>query len=104
MASFANANHSRYTVRMIVCICHRVSDRDIAHAARHGCASFDELQDDLGVATACGACTDCARETFAACCTARTDIAGLAAHAVEPCAGERRIVPIAAGRPAHAAG
>jgi bacterioferritin-associated ferredoxin len=87
---------------MIVCICHRVSDRDIAHAARHGCASFDELQDELGVATACGACGDCARETFAAHCTARTEIAGLAAHAGE--AGERRIVPIAASHQALAAG
>ena len=104
MAALANANHSRYTGSMIVCICHRVSDRDIAHAVRHGCASFDELQDDLGVATACGACADCARATFAACCTARTDIAGLAAHAAEPGTGERRIVPIAAGHPALAAG
>ena len=49
---------------MIVCICHRVSDRDIAHAVRDGCSSFEELQDQLRVATACGACTDCARENF----------------------------------------
>ena len=49
---------------MIICICHRVSDRDIARATRQGCASFDALQDELNVATACGACHDCARETF----------------------------------------
>jgi bacterioferritin-associated ferredoxin len=49
---------------MIVCICHRVSDRDIARAAQEGCASFDELQFELSVATACGKCHDCARETF----------------------------------------
>ena len=49
---------------MIVCICHRVSERDIAHAVRAGCASFDELQDELRVGTACGACGDCARDTF----------------------------------------
>lgn len=49
---------------MIVCLCHRVSDRDIAQAAREGCASFEELQDELCVATACGACHDCARDTF----------------------------------------
>lgn len=49
---------------MIVCVCHRVSDRDIARAVRSGCASFDELQFDLAVATACGKCHDCARETF----------------------------------------
>lgn len=49
---------------MIVCVCHRVSDRDIAQAARHGCASYDELQEQLRVGTACGACGDCARQTF----------------------------------------
>jgi bacterioferritin-associated ferredoxin len=49
---------------MIVCVCHRISDRDIAHAVRAGCGSFDELQDQLRVASGCGACTDCARDTF----------------------------------------
>lgn len=53
---------------MIVCICHRVSDRDIARAAREGCTSFEELQDSLRVATGCGRCHDCARETLAAHC------------------------------------
>jgi bacterioferritin-associated ferredoxin len=49
---------------MIVCVCHRVSDRDIAIAASSGCASFEALQEDLGVATACGACRDCACAVF----------------------------------------
>jgi bacterioferritin-associated ferredoxin len=49
---------------MIVCICHQVSDRDIAHAVREGCASFDALQDELRVGQGCGACHECARETF----------------------------------------
>jgi len=49
---------------MIICVCHRVSDRDIARAAHQGCASFDELQFELSVATSCGQCHDCARETF----------------------------------------
>ena len=49
---------------MIVCVCRRVSDRDIEREARDGCPSFDALQDELQVATACGACTDCARKTF----------------------------------------
>ena len=52
--ALANANRSHYSSRMIVCICHRVSDRDIARAAREGCASFDELQMELAVATSCG--------------------------------------------------
>lgn len=49
---------------MIVCVCHRVSDRDIERAVRHGCTAFEELQDELRVATACGRCGDCARDTF----------------------------------------
>ena len=55
---------------MIVCVCHRVSDRDITRGVRAGCASFDQLQDELRVGTGCGACLDCARDTFnAARCT-----------------------------------
>lgn len=49
---------------MIVCVCHRVSDRDIAIAASSGCPSFEALQEDLRVATACGACHDCACAVF----------------------------------------
>jgi bacterioferritin-associated ferredoxin len=49
---------------MIVCVCHRISDRQIEREVRSGCSSFDELQAELRVATACGACTDCALETF----------------------------------------
>ena len=49
---------------MIVCVCRRVSDRDIERHARGGCSSFDDLQMDTGVATCCGNCNDCAREVF----------------------------------------
>ena len=49
---------------MIICICHRVSDHDIARAARQGCPGFDELQLELSVATSCGKCHDCAHATF----------------------------------------
>jgi bacterioferritin-associated ferredoxin len=49
---------------MIVCICHRVSDRDIARAVQGGCRSFDQLQDTLRVASACGACRECAQEVL----------------------------------------
>lgn len=51
---------------MIVCVCHRVSDRDIAREAQGGCSSFEQLQEQLRVGTACGACEDCARQTFEA--------------------------------------
>jgi len=49
---------------MIVCVCHRVSDRAIAAAVHDGCSSFEQLQAELGVGTRCGACCGCARETF----------------------------------------
>ncbi len=56
----------RITLRtdMIVCLCHRVSDRDIAQAVSTGCASFDELQDELRIGLGCGACQECARSAF----------------------------------------
>lgn len=56
---------------MIVCVCHRVSDRDIAHEARAGCSSFDELQDATRVGTGCGACLGHAEATFSQHCAGR---------------------------------
>lgn len=55
---------------MIVCVCHRVSDREIARHARAG-MSFDEIQFELGVATQCGRCEDCARDVVAQCCASQ---------------------------------
>lgn len=52
---------------MIVCVCHRISDRDIARHARAG-LSFDDIQLELGVATQCGQCEGCARDVVAQCC------------------------------------
>lgn len=68
---------------MIVCLCHRVSDRDITAAVKAGTACFDALQDDLRVASSCGCCHDCAREVFDA---------ALAAHGSGP--GPARLVPV----------
>ncbi|MCZ2496758.1 ferredoxin [Xylophilus sp. Kf1] len=51
---------------MIVCICHRVSDREIARHVRAG-LGFDEIQFELGVATQCGQCESCARDVVAQC-------------------------------------
>lgn len=53
---------------MIVCVCNRVSDRDIDHAVRAGTHAFDLLLDDTRVASCCGRCRDCAREVFDAAC------------------------------------
>jgi bacterioferritin-associated ferredoxin len=49
---------------MIVCVCLRVSDRDIAQAARGGCTSFERLQQVLGVATRCSRCREQALEVL----------------------------------------
>jgi len=51
---------------MIVCVCHRISDREIVRHARAG-MDFDEIQFELGVATQCGNCEECARELVAQC-------------------------------------
>lgn len=53
---------------MIVCVCNRVSDRDIERAVRDGIRIFAQLQDDTRVATCCGRCGDCARAVFEAAC------------------------------------
>lgn len=49
---------------MIVCVCHRVSDRQITQQVREGCGSFEQLQVALGVATRCGTCRQHAQATF----------------------------------------
>jgi bacterioferritin-associated ferredoxin len=51
---------------MIVCVCHRVSDREIARHVRAG-MDFDDIQFELGVATQCGQCETCARDVVAQC-------------------------------------
>ena len=54
---------------MIVCVCRRISDREIARHARAG-MGFDEIQFELGVATQCGQCEGCARNVVAQCSAA----------------------------------
>ena len=51
---------------MIVCVCRRISDREIARHARAG-MDFDSIQFELGVATQCGQCEGCARDVVAQC-------------------------------------
>ncbi|MBX9937123.1 MAG: (2Fe-2S)-binding protein [Burkholderiaceae bacterium] len=55
---------------MIVCVCRRVSDRDIARHAHAG-MGFDDIQFELGVATQCGRCESCARDVVAQCHASR---------------------------------
>jgi len=67
---------------MIVCLCHRVSDRDIERAVASGTHCFEVLQDETRLASSCGCCLDCAREVFDAAldapCARRIPIAAVA--------------------------
>ena len=49
---------------MIICLCHRLSDRDIERAAQRGIESFEQLQDETCIARNCGCCEEYAREIF----------------------------------------
>ena len=53
---------------MIVCVCRGVSDRQIRQAVAEGAHSLECLQMELGVATQCGRCADCASRVL---CEAR---------------------------------
>lgn len=53
---------------MIVCVCKRVSDRDIELAVRQGQRCFERLCEATGMAGCCGCCHDCATEVFQAAC------------------------------------
>lgn len=51
---------------MIVCVCRRISDREIARYAHAG-MGFDEIQFELGIATQCGCCESSARAVVTQC-------------------------------------
>ena len=42
---------------MFVCVCSSVSDHQIIDAIDEGVCSFEDLQDNLGVAKSCGTCS-----------------------------------------------
>ena len=65
---------------MIVCVCHRVSDRDIARHVHAG-MDFSDIQLELGVATQCGNCESCAREVVAQ-CSPRHPVAALQSQVI----------------------
>jgi bacterioferritin-associated ferredoxin len=73
---------------MIVCLCHRISDRDIRRAVEvDGIRDFDTLQDETMLARNCGCCHDCAKDIFdAACSAAPNRRAPIRIHVVEQAA------------------
>ncbi len=52
---------------MIVCVCNNISEREIVQAVELGATSMDALRADLGVATCCGNCRQCAGELLQQC-------------------------------------
>ena len=76
---------------MIVCLCHRISDRDIVDAVHAGIRCFDSLQDETRVASSCASCHDCAVSVFERACAA-TALAGAreSVRRIEIVAAERR--------------
>lgn len=64
---------------MIVCVCNRVSDRDIRKAVAEGVSSFAELQACTRCSTTCGCCKPMARQIFDEALAARTAAAPAAA-------------------------
>ncbi len=49
---------------MIVCVCRRISEHQIRQAACDGAQTLECLQFELGVATQCGRCAECARQVL----------------------------------------
>jgi len=71
---------------MIVCLCHRISDRQIREAVQDGVRDFDTLQDETSIARNCGCCEDCARHVFEQACATVT-VHRPARERVTACAG-----------------
>lgn len=49
-------------VRMFICICNAITERQVQTAVADGASTLSELQGQLGVASCCGCCADTAVE------------------------------------------
>lgn len=72
---------------MYVCICNAVTDHQIRQAAADGAHSLACPQSDLGVATQCGRCADCASRVLS---DARTTSGDHPQHVITINRGSRR--------------
>jgi len=63
---------------VIICLCHRISERDIERAVREGVRDFEALQEETCLARNCGCCHDAARQVYEAACTRRLHPVALA--------------------------
>ena len=53
---------------MYICICNAVTERQVRECAQQGTRSVDELTYQLGVASGCGRCRECAAELLREAC------------------------------------
>ena len=49
---------------MYICLCNRITDKDIRKAAAQGAASVSDLRNMLGVSNQCGTCVEAAQEVL----------------------------------------
>jgi bacterioferritin-associated ferredoxin len=49
---------------MYVCLCNGITENQIRDAVSDGVRSLRELRADLGVASCCGKCADCAQQVI----------------------------------------
>lgn len=52
---------------MYVCICHKVTDRDIESAVRSGCCNLRSVQKLTALGTQCGSCCELAKDIITEC-------------------------------------
>lgn len=71
---------------MFVCLCNGITDSQIRHAASDGITSLDALQDELGVASQCGQCSDTATAVLAEILATRDASAPPLFYAAQSCA------------------
>jgi bacterioferritin-associated ferredoxin len=85
---------------MIVCVCRRISDQQIREAAADGAHSLECLQFELGVATQCGRCADCATRVLCDARAAETPARATVVKMHSPVAKPHS--PVTIGRPLQA--
>lgn len=59
---------------MFVCICNAITDHDIKASIAAGATTMNDLQDQLGVATCCGCCSELAASFLSTANTAQTTV------------------------------
>ena len=60
---------------MIVCVCNAVSESEIRACVELGCTDLESVREAVGVASCCGACSECAREIIDRCQAASIEAA-----------------------------